>query len=1526
MGGSSSSQTVGYKYYLGMHLALHHGPADKLVRVQADKKDAWVGACTGGQITIAKEKLFGGEKREGGVSGTVDIEMGAPDQGQNSYLAAKLGALVPNFRGVCAAVLRQCYVGMNPYLKAWSFRLQRVHLRNGGIEQWYDTKAEIVGSAVTVTGSESAQYANQLQASGWDWNGGHADYMTITEGVAENSGLEVDHFYNPTFSAVKVLATLPDLLMWEFDLEVLYAGDGDPLYIILGTQGESGITSMITVDPRLETDATHRLGVAVGSGGYTPIYLLAVEETYRLTFTWTSATEVHLDVSTAGFSVATHDFVGVPAVSQPMQTRFTLDPDFDPSRARFSNMVFHAAGPWSFAQSDMNPAHIIRECLTDLDWGMGYQDADIDDDAFMAAADTLYAEAMGISLLWDQQIPLEDFIKEILHHIDATLYVDRTTGKFVLKLIRADYDPNALLVLDPSNVEHVEGFNAPALGELVNEVTVKYWDALTGEDASLSVQDIALVQVQGTPISATSDYPGFTNGDIAARVAARDLRALSTPLVSCTLYANRAAAGLNVGDCFQLDWPDYGAANLIMRVTQIALGDGRSNVVRITCVQDVFGLPLAIHAPPAVSEWTAPDMTPAASLHRMVIEAPYYELVQRLDQDTVDSNLVARPDLGYLLVAGDRQGVDLNAQIMVDAGAGYADGGSMDFSPYASLGADVGHIDETWTLDLETDLDQVEAGTHAQIGDEIVKVVSLAYPTLSVKRGVLDTVPTPHTAGDAILFWDAFAATDGIEYVSGETVSAKILPITGSGILDIVDATADSVTFAQRADRPYPPGQFKVNAEYWPETIGGAAELALTWAHRDRSQQTDGTLTDYSAASIGPEAGTAYTVRLYGEDDSLLREISGITGTGYTYAAADEAGDLGATIGASTYHTEVLADTPVAYYRLGEASGTTLTDSSGNGRHGTYPSGSGVTKGVTGLLTESADTAVALNPAAGSTALDCGFSTSYTSACTLEALVNISASQTKGYCPIIVKNEYYASAWSQFPIQLTYDSATSRLKFRLSKGDDYTTDLDLLASITPDVQHHVAAVYRASGQCEIWIDGAMAASGIISWAINSDTVNWKIAGATETGDGVGNVGLNGTLDEVAIYGSALSSTRIQAHYNAAFASTTDHNRNGRMRVELESVRYPNSVATLYAVPTLTGWDGSNWLGTLGLADAYPYKANPGASTYTGMGGLHLAYAKVAYGGGIHLAISPDGTCKTSSDGGATWTNRTGAPTRVQKLVYLNSQFIALTLYDLYSTTDGITWTLKKTFTYRPLDVAYGGSTWMVVGGNKSGANIPFASTSTDLTTWTDVSPTLTNWHGSNLHAATTAAGGTLQADFGCIIYSGSAFYLGGRFVTLTGGVYDFFPLVYKYASSTFTDCCPPQYGDTTNGGNDVGSLAVVDTKLVAAGFRITAYATLSTLTYSSWAACTIPSTPPGVLDSWVSVVGNDTDGILTTQNGGASLVTADGATFTAAAGVVADNPVAVGPSGGVTSWQKHDHTVYRPGWGFNYGMFYGGIK
>lgn len=142
--GSSKKVTIGYKYYLGMHMILCHGPVDSITKIVAGEKEAWTGnVTTNQQIIVNNPELYGGEKKEGGVSGKVDFMMGGPTQAKNDYLIAQLGSVIPAFRGVVSAVLRCCYVAaMSPYVKPWAFLVKRCPART-----WYPATAEIQGGA-----------------------------------------------------------------------------------------------------------------------------------------------------------------------------------------------------------------------------------------------------------------------------------------------------------------------------------------------------------------------------------------------------------------------------------------------------------------------------------------------------------------------------------------------------------------------------------------------------------------------------------------------------------------------------------------------------------------------------------------------------------------------------------------------------------------------------------------------------------------------------------------------------------------------------------------------------------------------------------------------------------------------------------------------------------------------------------------------------------------------------------------------------------------------------------------------------------------------------------------------------------------------------------------------------------------------------------------------------------------------------------------------------------------------------------
>ncbi|APL99456.1 virion structural protein [Bordetella phage CN1] len=831
-------------------MVLCHGPVDRLQRIDVDDRTAWAGFNQGGRININNPNLFGGESREGGVSGPVDILMGETGQGKNDYLVAKLGAQVPSFRGVVSAVLRQCYLGMNPYLKPWSFRVQRILKRGGGQAQWYPTKASIG------TVNRAALYF------ALDVSNSMAGERLANLKTAITSVLEAFLGVGPSS---------------QMDIRVVAFGETSTS-ITRYNVGTSDVQAIIDwVNSRTVTGGTN---YATGMGG-APGFFANTGSKPRYVFFMTDGEP--FPTSSAADAVAIRD--GLPPTEvycfniDLADTTYTrmLDntprdgvpivPGGDP--APLANAVMSAL----FVQLDMNPAHIIRECLTDTEWGMGYLEADLDDVSFRAAADRLHQEQMGMSLLWTKQTEIEEFIKEVLKHINAVVRVNRRTGKFELKLIRDDYDEETLLELNPGNIERLTDFSRPSFGELVNSVTVNYWDPVTGGDASLTVQDIALSEAQRAVVNTTLQYPGFTNNILASRVAERDLRTLSSPLVSCVIYTDTIAKDLGVGDVFKLVWPDYLIAGMVMRVTQIAYGNGRSNKIKITCTQDVFALPETVAFEPEPPVWVDPDGPPVAVQNRLAQEMPYYELVQRVGQTGIQAELDNNPEMGYVMVSGVRPNTAaISARLASDGGSGlFEDIKSIDFSPGATLASPVSRGDTVFVIQDGVDLDLVNPGTWAYIGTEMVAVVAVdsQQGLLQVQRAILDTVPVEHEAGELIIFADEYAENDETEYVQSDTVQVSILTVTGQGTLPLGSAPVDTVEINARAVRPYRPGNVRLNGELYPQEDGFPSyPLNLTWSHRNRILETVPTFTSWSDGNVTLEPGVSYRIDVYALDEN----------------------------------------------------------------------------------------------------------------------------------------------------------------------------------------------------------------------------------------------------------------------------------------------------------------------------------------------------------------------------------------------------------------------------------------------------------------------------------------------------------------------------------------------------------------------------------------------------------------------------------------------------------------------------------
>lgn len=83
------------------------------------------GVKVSSQIQILAPRLFGGDKSEGGIQGPLNVMMGEATQVAPAGLVSMLGEALPGYRRMFTCFFDGLVTSMNPYPKAWRFRVRR---------------------------------------------------------------------------------------------------------------------------------------------------------------------------------------------------------------------------------------------------------------------------------------------------------------------------------------------------------------------------------------------------------------------------------------------------------------------------------------------------------------------------------------------------------------------------------------------------------------------------------------------------------------------------------------------------------------------------------------------------------------------------------------------------------------------------------------------------------------------------------------------------------------------------------------------------------------------------------------------------------------------------------------------------------------------------------------------------------------------------------------------------------------------------------------------------------------------------------------------------------------------------------------------------------------------------------------------------------------------------------------------------------------------------------------------------------
>lgn len=612
-------------------------------------------------------------------------------------------------------------------------------------------------------------------------------------------------------------------------------------------------------------------------------------------------------------------------------------------------------------EENMNIIHVIYQSLVDQRSGMRVPIDSIDDASFRAAADIAYDEGFGVNIVWAGESTIDAFIGEMCRYVDGTVYLDPGTGTFKMYLLRklTDVETAALPIFSARQIEDYGSFTQPTGEEAINTINVVYTNPINGETETLTDNNSAMISIYGVAISETLHFPGVWNSKLAAEILARELRSRTslagtyrgmtfTKLTPESGGSIKSAFTLFDGAPFKLDIPEHGVNARVFRAVNVSYGAEEDNNVTFDAIEDMASLemsPYVTGAPPTgwVDDRRLPEDFTTDEIR--LIDLPYlsaYALIglnglNMLPPDAAFFAVLCSPESNIpdsaMLYANTLGGTPdptsptdpavrvgptgtLCPTSELDGPLAYANGASLvttckiknlrRVSPYSMAGA--------WFIVNDEKILCVSANTDEEDPD---------YLTLTLWRGILDTVPSNHADGD-VMWW--FNNSTGCIYIGTKFLTGDdpYIYVQAKSIVGGTPLSVDTPVFHPVLRNawyaPYPPANVKIDNTYFNENP--MMSFVIEWACRNRVTQSNIYLA-WDAPGYLPEAGTTYTLEVYNADtNALINRITEIPAYGpngyYRYT--------GGNAGATNYRIEFFAvreglESAQRFVQVGKVSG-----------------------------------------------------------------------------------------------------------------------------------------------------------------------------------------------------------------------------------------------------------------------------------------------------------------------------------------------------------------------------------------------------------------------------------------------------------------------------------------------------------------------------------------------------------------------------------------------------------------------------
>ena len=875
--GGSNDQVIGYRYFTNFLLFIGN-PIEKMLGINFDKR-GWLSPFVDedgnplNQGVINSPSLFG--ENEGGVAGMVNVQYGTNNQEvlpfykdymesiglqasaypYQSYLAfTGLGSVNTGngfIDGVFNTLMPQYnnafYVGNSGYMKEMLLWPKRTRIRNDGRRQWYEVRGD--GAVVCEINAVYSQQSEEVS--------GEFDITFVNEqtGFQSGSSTKVVHINDAGLTPLSVSHQGP--------FGYFYSGSGTEIddfnlrsIVIIQPFGNfkcraKVVLTMNGTEQSYKIDGAEIISTSTSQAEQDPKTVThTIYFNYRTKYGLTIITDVTGGI--VSYEAGARNLGGVINLELIELTAINVN---------------------SITASDINPIHKIREILTD-DTAMNKPETSVNDDNFIKAADRIYDEGLGISWSITEKSCM-DAINELCYHVEAGIRVNRQTGLYEMVLFRDDwFEEDEIHTIAENKIKKGSmQYEITNADEVINQVNVNYYDRANIKNSSFSISESGLVQTLGRVNAETVDFPYFMNMRNAEIVANWKLKILSTGVFKGSFSTGwREARKWNRYDLIRLPWSKRWTGTILVRIMSIKLGGPTSNEVSIEWVEVVPSTGMMNTT--IVADAGIDKPLPPQACQYEPFELPYYLVVMELGQRKADEELAYESNFGLVgTVAEKPQENSLYAVMMTNNGDEWVRAGSIQYSVTADLDQIISKTSSSFTVKNWKKIANVPAGTLIKCGRDwlgtpgewmVFQSVDSSTGIVSVKRGALDTPPRGWGIGTKLYFCGNDISYDQTEYVAGEDVLVSALTTTPSGVLEQKGSIA--IEMKARAIRPYLPANVKFNDTYFPETLIVTNNIVLTWAHRNRAQQTGGEILGWYDGDVTVESGVTYAYELISEN------------------------------------------------------------------------------------------------------------------------------------------------------------------------------------------------------------------------------------------------------------------------------------------------------------------------------------------------------------------------------------------------------------------------------------------------------------------------------------------------------------------------------------------------------------------------------------------------------------------------------------------------------------------------------------